>query len=170
MNLSCVSQPMETIISNTGPIIALAGINKLDILKSFYKTVIIPEPVHTEIMAGGKAFAGLDEYKKATWLNVRELNHKPETLLVKLLDEGEASVIHLALKLGIEKILMDERKGRRIARDVYGLIVTGTIKLLIDAKKAGLIDNLTDALMEMKFSGYWIHDRILQAAVKEVGE
>jgi len=161
---------METIISNTGPIIALASINKLDILKSFYKTVIIPGPVHIEIMAGGKSFAGLDEYKKATWLDVRELEHKPEPLLAKLLDEGEASVIHLACELGLEKILMDERKGRRIARDVYGLIVTGTIRLLINAKKAGLISNMTDVLQEIKSSGYWIHDKIVQAAVKEVGE
>ncbi len=161
---------METIVSNTGPIIALAGINKLHLLKSFYKTVIIPEPVHIEIMAGGKSFTGLDEYKKAAWLDVRKLDHKPEPLLAKLLDEGEASVIHLAWELGLGKILMDERKGRRIARDVYGLIVTGTIRLLIDCKKAGFINNLTDVLQDMKSSGYWIHDKIMQVAIKEVGE
>ena len=43
---------MGTIICNTGPIIALAGIDKLDILKNSYEAVIIPEPVHLEILAG----------------------------------------------------------------------------------------------------------------------
>lgn len=42
--------------------------------------------------------------------------------------------------------------------------------LLIDAKKAGLINDLTDVLQEMKSSGYWIHDKIMQVAIKEVGE
>ncbi|MDQ5988610.1 MAG: hypothetical protein CSYNP_04371 [Syntrophus sp. SKADARSKE-3] len=161
---------MGIIISNTGPIIALAGIKRLDILKDLNDSVIIPEPVHIEIMAGGKSFVGIDEYKKATWMDIRKLKHPPEPLLAKLLDEGEASVIHLAWELGLEKILMDERKGRRIARDVYGLYVTGTIRLLIDAKRVGLIVNLADVLAEMKSSGYWIHDKIMQAAVKEVGE
>lgn len=161
---------METIISNTGPIIALAGIHKLNLLQSFYKTIIIPEPVHIEIMAGGKSFTGLEEYKKATWLDVRKLGQKPEPLLAKFLDEGEASVIHLARELGIGKIFMDERKGRRIARDIYGLTVTGTVRLLIDAKNAGFINHLTDVLQDMKSSGYWIHDKIMHAAIKEAGE
>jgi len=161
---------METIVCNTGPIIALAGINKLDLLKSFYKTVIIPEPVHYEILAGEKSFTGLAEYKKATWLDIRKLNRDTEPLLAKLLDEGEASVIHLACELGIKNIIMDERKGRRIAREIYGLTVTGTIRILIDAKKAGLISNLTVALQDMKSHGYWIHDKIIQAAINEVGD
>lgn len=161
---------MKTIICNTGPIIALAGINKLNILKILYETVIIPEPVHIEIMAGGKLFTGLDGYKNAIWLDVRKLNHNPEPLLANLLDEGEASVIHLARELGLEEILMDERKGRRIARDIYGLKVSGSIRILIDAKKAGLINSLTGAFQGMKSSGYWIHDKIMQAALKEAGE
>lgn len=90
--------------------------------------------------------------------------------MAKFLDEGEASVIHLARELGIGKILMDERKGRRIARDIYGLTVTGTVRLLIDAKNAGFINHLTDVLQDMKSSGYWIHDKIMHAAVKETGK
>jgi len=161
---------MDTIICNTGPIIALAGINKLNILKSLYGVIIIPDPVHNEFLAGGRFFTGLEEYKKATWLDVRKLNHTPDPLLSKLLDEGEASVIHLALELGLNKILMDERKGRRIARDIYGLSVSGTIKVLSDAKKVGLINSLGDVLQDIRSSGYWIHDKIIQAAVKEAGE
>jgi len=161
---------METIISNTGPIIALAGIHKLNLLKSLYQTVIIPEPVHFEMLAGDQSFTGLDEYKKTTWLDVRKLGKQPEPLLANFLDEGEAAVIHLARELGIGKILMDERKGRRIARDVYGLIVTGTVRLLVDAKNAGFISNITDILLDMKSSGYWIDEKIMRAAFKEAGE
>ena len=107
---------MKAIICNTGPLIALAGTDKLDILKYFYETVIIPEPVHNEILNGGSTFTGLDGYRSAAWLTIKELTQQPDPLIANLLDQGEASVIHLARELGIDKILMDERKGRRVAR------------------------------------------------------
>lgn len=72
--------------------------------------------------------------------------------------------------MGIERILMDERKGRRIARDIYGLNVTGTVRLLTDAKKAGLISSVSGALQETRDTGYWIHDKIVQAALREAGK
>ena len=45
---------MNTLVSNTGPLIALGGIDRLDILASVFTTVIVPEPVHQEIMQGEK--------------------------------------------------------------------------------------------------------------------
>jgi predicted nucleic acid-binding protein len=159
----------ETIICNTGPIIALAGIQKLDVLKHIFGTVIIPEPVRIEILTGGKTLIGLDEFLKAGWLTVKELNQQPDPLLSNLLDQGEASVIHIAREMGIDRILMDERKGRRVAREIYGLKVTGTIRVLVEAKKAGLIENLEASIQEIRNSGYWIHDKIIQRALKESG-
>jgi uncharacterized protein len=163
---------MTQIICNTGPMIALAGIHNLEILKSLYDNVIVPEPVHGEILRGGKSFTGLDAYKEAeaVWIKVTKLEKSPDPLLANLLDEGEASVIHLARELQIERILMDERKGRRVARDIYNLKVTGTARLLIDAKKAGLISSVSDSLQKMRNTGYWIHEKIFQAALKEAGE
>lgn len=44
---------MSSIVCNTGPIIALTGIRKLDIMKSLYDTVYLPEAVNQEIIVGG---------------------------------------------------------------------------------------------------------------------
>jgi|GEM_PF-3112297 len=59
---------------------------------------------------GGKSFTDIQEYKDATWFDIRKLNHNPEPLLAKLLDEGEASVIHLAWESGIQKTLWTREK------------------------------------------------------------
>ena len=161
---------METIICNTGPLIALAGIRRLDILKNLYTTIIVPIAVHQELLNGGKFLTGLDEYRKADWLRKTELKQPGDPLLSTVLDEGESSVIHLALELGISNILMDERKGRRIAREIYGMKVTGTARIFVEAKKANLINSVKENLQEVCDNGYWIHDKIIQKTLKEAGE
>ena len=46
-------------VSNTGPIIALAAIGKIDIVNEIFDEVIVPEQVHHEIRQGAKIFRGL---------------------------------------------------------------------------------------------------------------
>ncbi len=47
---------------------------------------------------------------------------------------------------------------------------TGTVRLLVDAKNVGLISNLKNIIRDIRDSGYWIHDKIIKAALKEAGE
>jgi len=161
---------MANIISNTGPLIALSGVSQLDLLKCLFKNIAVPEPVHHEILAGGRYFIGVAEYRKAKWIEVIEIDTDIDPLLSTILDMGEASVIHTARNTNTQKILMDERKGRKIARDVYGLEVMGTARVLVEARKAGLIPNVKQLFLEMRQAGYWIHDKIINAALHEVSE
>ena len=80
------------------------------------------------------------------------------------------AVIHLARHSGIDEVLIDERKGRKVAHSVYGLKVVGTAGILIRAKQHALVDNVGALLKEMKRMGYWIHDDIIAAAVQAAGE
>ena len=95
------------LVSNTGPIIALSMIDKLEILEKLFDEVTVPEAVHHEIMKGGKDFSGLACYKKATWIRVETLERPIEPLLETLLDKGEASVIHLVREKGADFVLID---------------------------------------------------------------
>jgi predicted nucleic acid-binding protein len=161
---------MSSIVCNTGPIIALTGIRKLDIMKSLYDKVYLPEAVNQEIIKGGKFLTGLDEYMKIDWLHIVALKETADPLLTNVLDNGESAVIQVAREKGIASILMDERKGRRIAREIYGLKVMGTARLLIDAKRANILTNVEELFLQMRNNGYWIHDDIIEAALKEVNE
>jgi hypothetical protein len=55
------------------------------------------------------------------------------------LDAGETEAIALAMELGIKPILMDERKGRRVAAQ-QGLLTLGTLAVLEQAAARGWID------------------------------
>ena len=158
------------IVANAGPIIALGSINRLDLLKNLFHKIVLPDQVRNEILEGGSAGSGVEAYNDAHWIQVKKTTKSHEPLLTGMLHGGEAQVIQLALELSIDRILIDESKARKIARNIYGLKVIGTTRVLIDAKKKGLIGDVSNALQSMRENGYWISDRIVTFACQEAGE
>jgi predicted nucleic acid-binding protein len=132
--------------------------------------VLIPEAVHQEILQGGSQGIGLSAYQEASWFEVLSAAKPADRLLTALLDKGEAAVIQLALEQEVKLVLIDERKGRKIARDVYGLEVIGTARVLVEAKEKGLLESVGEVLQIMRQGGYRIHDAIVQAALRAAGE
>jgi predicted nucleic acid-binding protein len=45
-----------------------------------------------------------------------------------------------------------------------------TVRILIDSKKSGMIRNVEEILKIMQENGYWIHDDIIEYALKVAGE
>ena len=157
-------------LCNTGPLIALSMIDRIDILRHLFELVVVPEAVHKEILEGGATNAGLSNYIKAKWLKVMTLSNPVDPLLRTSLDDGEAAVIGLARELNAKLVLVDERKARKIARTIYGLHVIGSSRVLVEAKRRGLLDNVGDALQAMRGGGYWIGNSIVDVALKQAGE
>jgi predicted nucleic acid-binding protein len=63
------------LVSNTGPVIARSSIDHLEILRRIFEEVILLEPVHNEIMQGGKGFTGLGSYLSS--FRVKEVEGSP---------------------------------------------------------------------------------------------
>ena len=93
-----------------------------------------------------------------------------DSLLLSHLDLGEASVIQLARERTAGLVILDERKARKIARDVYGMRVVGTVGVLVEAKRKGLLDRIAPVLEEIRGNGYWIDEAIVQACLRQAGE
>jgi len=115
--------------------------------------------VQQEILHGGMARPGMAELGTVDWIEV--LPAAPDPVLIAMLDSGEAAVLTLARSLGISHVLIDERKGRKIARTILGLTVSGTARLLVDAARAGLIVSARGELETLRVAGYWLGDNIL---------
>lgn len=171
MDLSSTSEgSIETIVSDAGPIIALLSVDRLDLLGGLFSRIIIPDCVMQELLEGGPTLfpMGGEILPSRFILGPPDLHIDP--LLNSLLGGGEAATVQQALASGSETVLIDERKARRIARDVYGLRVIGTARVLVEAKRRGLVSEVCPLMLTMRETGYWIHDSILQAALIEVGE
>ncbi len=158
------------LVVDTGPLVALAAIDRLDLLKPLADEVLVPAAVHQEILAGGAGTIGTEAYLRASWLQRTSLRQELDPLLASILDRGEASVIQLALERQVSRVVIDERKGRRVAREIYGLQVLGTGRVLVEARKANLLSDLRGAFSALRANGYWIADPIVDACLREVNE
>lgn len=79
----------------------------------------------------------MSAYQRASWIQVKKLSAPSERSLLATLDAGEASVIQLAQEHEMPLVLIDERKGRKVARAIYNLRVIGTVGILLKAKEQG---------------------------------
>ncbi|MEK6824762.1 MAG: DUF3368 domain-containing protein, partial [Nanoarchaeota archaeon] len=133
------------IISNASPLIYLAKINKLGILKKLYGNIIVPEEVYNEIVINGKEGKFHDAIKvenafMAGWIKIEKTENRKEIeKFAPEIDIGEIAVINLALKLKPDLILMDDASARTIAES-FGFNVKGTLYVLLSAYKKRMIE------------------------------
>lgn len=91
-------------------------------------------------------------------------------LLRRDLNEGEAEVIALALAQQADLVLLDESEARRIA-ELYGLVKTGVIGILMRAKREGKVQSLRVELDKLRHqAGFWIEEGLYHQALRAVGE
>lgn len=147
---------------NSTPIISLAVLDDLYLLDGLYPEIYIPLAVFKEVTKRGKKKASAIE----AWgkNKVREIINADAVSGLKLsLDEGEAEVIVLSQEIKADLVIIDEDKARKIAR-LYKFNVTGTIGILLDAKKHGKINLIKGKLKKLIKEGIYISDELYKTA------
>jgi predicted nucleic acid-binding protein len=89
--------------------------------------------------------------------------------LEKFLDPGEASMLALAKEMEKPLLIMDDLKARRYAKE-NGFALTGTLGVLMEAKKKGHILKLQEILQKMQATNFRISPNLISEALKIVGE
>jgi hypothetical protein len=139
----------KVIISDTSCLISLSNIGRLDILHDVFGEVFITEVVVQEF-----------GYPLPTWFKIMSVDNMAKmNLLEKQLDKGEASVIALALEYPDCLLIIDEIKGRKIAKS-NNLEIIGTIGVLILAEKRGIVDNPVEISAELIQNGFRLSSKI----------
>jgi predicted nucleic acid-binding protein len=152
------------VISNTTPIIALALVRQLDLLRALYGEVWIPPAVAAELRAGG-ARAGAAELATASYIRTVTLNDPRRADLLSDLDRGEAEVIALAQEHNVDLVIIDERLGRRHARRL-GLPITGVLGVLLKAKQSGHLDAVRPCIDQMQQGGIRLSAALVQRVLE----
>lgn len=168
---------MSKIISNATPLIYLAKIGRLDLLKRTFGEVIISEEVKREVIDEGKRLKKMDAYLvekeiKEGWIkisNVKELIDVP----IKL-EKGETSTLSLAKNLGAREVLIDEAPARA-ASEILGLTPRGTIFILLKALKIKEItfDEFLELLDKLLKEGFRLREEVYLKAIeiaKKIGQ
>jgi len=162
------------IVSETGPIIGLAKINRISILIDIGAEVCIPPMVYKELL-GKIGFESknienaLNDFIQVVELKALNPNIK-SYLNDSTIDEGERQAIGLAAMFPKDTILLiDDRAGRKIAKRM-NIHCTGLIGILLLAKEKGILKEITPLIDELKIQGYWISEDIALSAKQLAGE
>ncbi len=158
------------IVSNSTPLIYLAKIGKLNLLKEFFEIILIPEEVKTEVVDKGKELGSPDAFllekcMEEGWIKVERVEH-PKDLEEFGIDKGEAEAISLAIERNLN-ILADQTHARLAAR-VLGLIPRGTIYVLLRALKEGIFDydEYIKCIQDLVRSNFRMSDEVYLEAVR----
>lgn len=164
-----------TIISNTSPLLYLAKLGKLGLLKSLFRKIVIAEEVYREVVVRGKQQGFIDalaveqaindkwvEVKKVSYLEAR-VRHTSE------LDAGELETIQLAQELKASMVLIDDAPARIIAESL-NLVVKGTLYVIIETYKKKLMNKAEtkDLLSQLISLGFRLSAEIYAKVLDEI--
>ena len=147
------------IVSNTTPISNFLHLGQMEILKTIFKKLHIPMAVHSEIEA---YFSGDDQWQRCLdeeFIIRTEVQTSPKIKELMIhLHMGEAEALCLCIENNAQLCLIDDRDARIIAR-LNNIPVSGTLGVLMKAKKMGIIESVIK-LMDLLRNDhhFWIDD------------
>jgi len=137
----------------------LDKIDELELLKKMGREVYVTPIILKEF---GK---GLPD-----WISVvsPENSHYQQILEMDL-DEGEASAIALSLEMKNPILMIDELKGRKVAKKL-NLRYSGTFGLILKAKQIGLINSVRPILEKIKSTNFRFDEKLFEKVLEQAGE
>ena len=138
------------IVSNTAPISNLLHVDKISLFAELFGAVYIPEAVANEVNVG---FSDCGEWRECLEGGRIIIQPISNTILAKqmvpLLHQGEAEAICLALEKKAKLCVIDDKDGRIIAQS-NNLPITGTLGILLKAKKTGLVSSVKPLIDKLR--------------------
>ena len=152
------------VICDSSPLIALSIVEGLNLLECLFKEVVVPVSVFNELTAVNKPEA----QRIADWAQGKVVAATNEQLMHSfslLLDMGEAEAITLYFEKKADFLLIDEKKGRKIA--TYNNInITGTLGILLLSKQNGLIHLVKPLIDRLQQSYIRISDELYRKTLE----
>ena len=145
---------MARVISDAGPLIALAKADSLFVPRDLFSRIRIPEAAWLEcVRKPGADSRRIERAASEGWLNVMSVatvRSRPPSLGI-----GEIEAIQLALDTESALLIMDDRLARREATR-RRLDYIGTVRMLHLAEQRSIVDNAEATIQRMAERGYRI--------------
>jgi predicted nucleic acid-binding protein len=145
------------VVSDTSPPRYLIEIDAVEFLPRLFAEIFVPPAVIQEL-SEAETPAKVREWvaRPPVWLKILAPKHAPNNLG---LDLGETQAIWLGEEQGIKSILIDERKGTRVARE-RGFRVAGTLALIQRFSERGWVD-FEDVIARLRLTTFRFNERLI---------
>jgi len=161
------------VVSNTSPIMNLAIIGELSLLRDQFGEVLIPGAVLEELRVKGNlpGSQGVRDAIRAGWIRIEAVKQDPLVRAMQRdLDKGEAEAIALEMQVNAVWVLMDERDGRKAAKSM-GLKVVGVLGILLKARREGRLRSLKQAMDRLREkAGFYVRADLYSTIIREWGK
>ncbi len=154
---------------NASPLIFLARAGLLDLLQLLSAEVIVPEAVAMEIGRRGPDDPAARAIADTIWLVVTQTPLVPPQVQAWGLGPGESSVLAWAHAHPGAEAIVDDLAARRCAA-ALSIPARGTLGLVLVAKQRGRIAAARPILMQLRQSGMYLSDRVLNQALALMDE
>ncbi len=145
---------MGLVIADSTCLIGLDRIGRLELLPQLFPDIVAPPAVIAEF---GHTPA---------WLTVQRVSNDDRVRhLSEILDSGEAEALALAVELAGSRVILDDKKARRVAHQL-GVKVIGTVGVLLRAKRQGFIAYVKPLLDELLAADFRISDALYEEALR----
>ena len=151
----------QLVVSDSSPLRCLWALSLLHLLPRLFDRILIPPAVGRELAMPLSTLPAIP-LEQVDWLEVVAPKDGPVlSMLRSLLDPGEAEALALAIEVGADRLLIDERTGRAIAAEMH-VAVTGVAGILMVARDAGMIPSAGAALRTLRDQHrFWVSDKVL---------
>jgi len=155
------------LIADASALIALSVCNSLPVLDTLFGTVLVPEAVYLEVAAADKPHSEpLRHYLQG---KVRQVDMRHFVFLDASADAGETAAMLLYKKLDADYLLIDDKRGRKVAA-INQIKTVGSLGVLLQAKRTGLIESIAPLLAQIDASPVFISRTLLETVLELAGE
>ena len=159
----------EIAVINASPLIFLSRSGKLALLYEFASRILVPTSVAKEISARGAGDVTAKSIEDTPWIEVVSSPLVTEAIASWGLGPGESSVLAVAAASPGMVAIIDDLAGRKCAA-CLDIPVRGTLGIVLEAKRRGVIRQARPVLEELIASGLYLRRHVLDEALKRVGE
>jgi predicted nucleic acid-binding protein len=158
----------RTAIVDTSPLYYLHQVNHLELLRLVYDRVVVPVAVQTELDKGRRSGYDTPDVGGIAWIHI-ELSPSRLVPSDEYLGAGESEAIALGLHIPESVLIVDDKLGREVAEG-RELRVTGTLGVLVRAKRSGHIASVGTIIDAMRDQGMRLSDQVVLRALRLADE
>jgi predicted nucleic acid-binding protein len=156
-------------VVNASPIILLARVGQLDLLRRLGPAVVIPEAAVLEIQRKGPTDPAVQALAQANWLVSVDPGPIPANVAAFGLGAGETAVPAHTLANPGSGAVVDDQAARNAAA-VLGIPHQGTLGIVLFAKTQGFIPAARPVVDQLRQQGMYLSDQAMNQALAQVGE
>ena len=157
------------VVVNASPLICLFKGGLSELLQKLFEGIVVPDAVRKEVLARRGSSYNLEPLLSRKWLKRAKSLPVPQNIASWDLGSGESAVLSYVLRHPGFWAILDDREARRCAASI-GCSFTGTVGVIILAKRRGVIKSVRESIKRLQNAGLWMSKSFVEEVCAMAGE